>query len=94
MSEAFKRFGLFLGPEQLEEIKRLYQASEGPLMGFSYKHILSIEEGYRKARDTYHDTLDAMAVALGLPQPREDPELGTYHYGLDFRTGEILGVLE
>lgn len=92
--ENFKRFGLFLKPEQTEELVKLYKASQGPLIGVSYRHCVAVEEGYRKALEQYYEKLDAWAVELGLPKPKEDPELGTCHYGVDFRTGEILGALE
>lgn len=94
MPEDFKRFALFLKPEQIEELKTLYRASEGPLIGVSYRHCVAVEEGYRRAREAYHEKLDTWAMELGLPKPKEDPELGTFHYGIDFRTGEILGALE
>lgn len=92
--ETFKRFGLFLTPEQCVELLKLYQLSTGPLMGVSYRHTKAVAQKMDRARADYHTKLDEYAQALGLPKPRELPDLGTNHYGIDFGTGEILGTLD
>ena len=94
MSEPFRRLGLFLTQAQCDELLALYQSSMGPVLGVSYRSTLLAAEAADRARADYHLWLDAYAQALGLPEPREDPDLGTCHYGLDFRTGEVLGMLE
>lgn len=94
MSEAFKRFGVFLTEDQTKLLLKLYRDSEGPMMGVSYRHTLNVAQRMDEARAEYHTQLDKYAMELGLPEPKRDLEGAVCHYGVDFQNREVLGMLE
>lgn len=66
-------------------------AANTPAIVLSQRHLGPAgKDEATLAQERFHRALDKAVVAAGFPEPAKDEDGDAVHYGLDFKTGEIL----
>jgi len=87
-----KGTNVFLSDEECEDAKKLYMMTKEPIFGTTRTMVENTIARVNEAVEKFYKSLDEMAISHGLPNPPVDPDGDVVHYGLNFKTKEILEV--
>ena len=86
------RTGKFVSESEYERLNQLFERTREPILGGTIRQLFNTAQRIDDAVVAFYSELDKVSVAAGLPEPEEDADGYSIHYGLDFSTREIVSV--